>query len=69
MSINIKSSVIQFRNPQIGQPTRAVVEHYYGRRVIANIDGTDQTYKFVPSELHFEATEEEIIMAINLKIN
>lgn len=53
MNIIIKSSNIQFKNPQIGQPTRAVEEHYNGRRIIADIDGEERMFRFKKEEIPF----------------
>lgn len=69
MTIYIKKSAIQFKNPMVGQPTRSVVEHYNGRRITADVDGKEETIKFLPGELTFEATEEEMIKAIETKLS
>jgi len=68
MEIIIISSNIQFRSPQIGQPTRAIEEHYNGRRIIAMIDGEEQTFRFKREELAFNVTEEEMEQAILQKL-
>lgn len=68
MNIEIKSSSVQFKNPQVGQPTRAVEEHYYGRRIIVDVDGEEQVFRFLPTELPFEATEADFILAIQTKL-
>lgn len=64
MEIIIKSSNIQFKNPQIGQPTRAVPEHYNGRRISALVDGREKMYRFKKEDLPFEADEDDMIAAI-----
>lgn len=68
MEIIITNSSIQFKNPQLGQPTRAVKEHYYGRRIIALIDGEERMFRFRPNELPFDATEDEMIQAIEQRL-
>lgn len=67
MNIIVQESKIQFRNPNIGQPTKAITEHYNGRRIIANVDGEQKMYKFSKEELLFEATEDDMILAIEQK--
>jgi hypothetical protein len=69
MNIIIKSSAIQFKNPQIGQPTRAVEEHYNGRRITALVDGEEQLFRFKKDELAFIVDEEEMILAIEQRLN
>ncbi|GAB2558112.1 hypothetical protein [Gracilibacillus alcaliphilus] len=64
MEVIIKSSNIQFKNPQIGQPTRAVADHYNGRRITALVDGEEQLYRFKKDELAFEVDEDDMIEAI-----
>ena len=64
MNIYIVESKIRFKAPQPGQQTRACVEHYNGRRVIAEIDGQERVFFFKNSEMPFEATEEDIVQAI-----
>lgn len=67
--IYIKSSSIQFKNPQLGQPTRAVEEHYNGRRVTFEVDGNQEMVWFTKEELVFNATEEDMIAAIEARLN
>ncbi len=69
MNIIIVSSHIQFKNPQIGQPTRAVEEHYYGRRIKALVDGEERLFRFNKNELAFNVDEEEMILAIEQRLN
>ena len=68
MEIIITNSIIQFRNPQIGQPTRAVAEHYYGRRIIALVDGEERMFRFKKDELAFDVDEEDMIRAIKQRL-
>ena len=69
MQIIIQSSNIQFKNPKIGQPTRAVEEHYNGRRIIALIDGEEQLFRFKVVELAFDVDEDDMILAIEQRLN
>lgn len=69
MNIIIKSSSIQFKNPQIGQPTRAVEEHYNGRRITALVDGEEQLFRFKKDELAFNIEEEDMILAIEERLS
>lgn len=64
MNIILKDSKIQFKNPTIGQPTRAIEEHYYARRIVAIVDGEERQFRFMANELPFAATEEDMITAI-----
>ena len=68
MNIIIKSSNIQFKNPQIGQPTRAVAEHYNGRRIIADVDGEERMLRFKKGEMPFMVDEDEMIELIEQRI-
>jgi len=68
VNIIIKSSNIQFKNPQIGQPTRAVEEHYNGRRIIADVDGEERMFRFKKEEMPFIVDEDEMIELIRQKI-
>lgn len=67
--IIIKSSNIQFRNPQVGQPTRAVEEHYNGRRITALVDGEEQLFRFKKDELAFDVDEDDMILAIEERLS
>lgn len=69
IEITIVSSNIQFRNPQIGQPTRAVEEHYSGRRIIALVNGEEQLFRFKKEELAFDVDEDEMIEAIGQRLS
>ena len=69
MNIIIKSSNIQFKNPQIGQPTRAVEEHYNGRRITALVDGEEQMFRFKKDELPFDVDEDDMILAIEQRLS
>ena len=68
MNIIIKSSNIQFKNPSLGQPTRAVEEHYNGRRIIADVDGEERLFRFKMDEMPFICDEDEMIQLIRQKI-
>jgi len=68
MNIIIKSSSIQFKNPQIGQPTRAVEEHYNGRRIIADVDGEERMFRFKKDEMPFICDEDGMIELIRQKM-
>ena len=64
----LKESKIQFKNPVLGQPTRAVEEHYYARRIVAVIDGADRQFRFLANEMPFFIEEDEMIEMIKEKI-
>lgn len=66
--IIIKSSNIQFKNPQIGQPTRAVEEHYNGRRIIADVNGEERMFRFKKDEMPFICDEDEMVELIEQRI-
>lgn len=68
MNIIIKSSNIQFKNPQIGQPTRAVEEHYNGRRIITDVDGEERMFRFKKEEMPFICDEDEMIELIEQRV-
>jgi len=68
MDVFIKSSNIQFKNPQIGQPTRAIPEHYNGRRIIADVDGEERSFRFKKDEMPFVIDEDEMIELIEQRI-
>ncbi|CAK7070365.1 hypothetical protein [Tissierella sp.] len=68
MNIIIKESKIQFKSPQIGQPTRAVEEHYNGRRIIAVVDGQEKMLRFKKDEMPFIVDEDEMILAIEQRL-
>ena len=68
MNIIIKSSNIQFKNPNIGQPTRAVEEHYNGRRIIADVNGEERMFRFKKEEMPFIIDEDEMVELIRQKI-
>ena len=68
MDVFIKSSNIQFKNPQIGQPTRAIPEHYNGRRIIADVDGEERSFRFKKDEMPFVIDENGMIELIRQKI-
>lgn len=68
MDIFIKESKIQFKNPNIGQPTRAVEEHYNGRRIIADVDGEERMFRFKKEEMPFICDEDEMIELIEQRV-
>ncbi len=68
MSVIIKSSSIQFKNPDLGQPTRAVEEHYNGRRIEAVVDGEEQMFRFKKGEMPFSVDEDGMIAAIEQRL-
>ncbi len=68
MNIIIKSSNIQFKNPQIGQPTRAVEEHYNGRRIVADVNGEERMFRFKNDEMPFIIDEDGMINLIEQRL-
>ena len=68
MNIIIKSSNIQFKNPNIGQPTRAIPEHYNGRRIIADVDGEERMFRFKKDEMPFIVDEDEMVELIEQRL-
>ena len=68
MDIFIKSSNIQFKNPNIGQPTRAIPEHYNGRRIIAMVNGEERMFRFKKDEMPFLIDEDEMIELIEQRV-
>lgn len=68
-NIMIMTSTLQFRNPEIGKPTRAVKEHYNGRRIEAMINGKEELFRFTEDELDFNVGEDEMIEAIKEKLS
>lgn len=66
--IIIKSSKLQFKNPQIGQPTRAVAEHYNGRTIVAEINGEEQVFRFTKNEMPLIVDEDGMIEAIEQRL-
>ncbi|OMC86935.1 hypothetical protein BK128_09735 [Viridibacillus sp. FSL H7-0596] len=69
MNITLKESKLQFKNPVIGQPTRAVEEHYYARRIVALVDSEEKQFRFMASELPFIADEEKMIKEIEQQVS
>ena len=67
--IQIKGSTVQFKNPEVGQPTRRVVHHFYARNIMAIIDGEERMFRFNNTELPLEATEEDMIAAIQSQLD
>ncbi|MET3658173.1 hypothetical protein [Sporosarcina psychrophila] len=69
MNITLKESKLQFKNPVIGQPTRAIEDNYYARRIVAIVDGEERQFRFMANELPFFATEEDMIAAVENQLN
>ncbi|TCZ73066.1 hypothetical protein E0485_15245 [Paenibacillus albiflavus] len=69
MEIIIRKSTIQFKNPQVGQPTRAVGEHYNGRTINASVDGNEKLFRFKKEEIPFLVDEDEMITTITARVN
>lgn len=67
--IIIKSAKLQFKNPQLGKPSRALEEHYYGRTIIAQVDGNERMFSFKLNELAFEVDEVDMIQAIESRLS
>lgn len=68
MNIIIMESKMQFKSPYIGQPSRAVEEHYFGRRVLASVGGEMNQYHFKANEIPFAAEYDDIVHAIRDRI-
>ncbi|MCL1701636.1 hypothetical protein [Lysinibacillus sp. Bpr_S20] len=68
MDILLKESKIQFKNPTLGQPSRAVEQHYYARRIVAVVDSDERQFRFMKTELPFVATEEDMVTAIEKQL-
>lgn len=66
--ISIIESKISFKNPSIGQPARAIEGHYNGRRIIADINGQRQAFRFKKNEMPFSVTEDEMIAEIEKRL-
>ncbi|OMC83367.1 hypothetical protein [Viridibacillus sp. FSL H8-0123] len=69
MTIEIVKTSIQFKNPIIGKPTLAIEEHYYARRITAIVDELERPFRFMASEIALDATEEDMIEAIEIQLN
>lgn len=69
MEITIIDSKVRFKSPQVGQPTRAIEDHYNGRRITADVDGEEQLFRFKKDELAFDVTEEEMEQAIQERLD
>ena len=68
MDITILESKVRFKAPETGKETKPIADHYNGRRVTAEVNGEEQTFRFDAEELDFEATEEDIENAIEQKV-
>lgn len=64
----ILTSMISYRNPVPGQPTKRVEAHYNGRYVTIKTNGTEKTIHLTKDDLPFEATEEAILAACEAKL-
>lgn len=69
MEIILLGSRLQFKNPITGQATRNVEEHYYARRIIANVDGVERQFRFTVIEMPYIVDEDEMIAAIESQLN
>lgn len=67
--IEIIRTSIQFKNPTIGQPTRAVAEHFYARRITARVNGEERAFRYMADELPFLSDELDMIAAIQNQLN
>lgn len=67
MEIIIVESKLQFKSPQLGFPTKAIVEHYYGRRVKYLVNGEEKMATFKPDEMPIDIDEYEMIEIIKVK--
>ena len=68
MEIYIVESNISFKAPQVGTQTRAIKAHYNGRRIIAEVDGDRRSFFLEPGGIQFEATQEDLIAAVEAVI-
>ena len=66
--IVITESKLRFRAPVLGQQTRPIAEHYAGRRILATVDGQERVFVFDKETLPFDATEDEMIQAIEAEL-
>ena len=66
--IVITESKLRFRAPVLGQQTRPIAEHYAGRRILATVDGQERVFVFDKETLSFDATEDEMIQAIEAEL-
>lgn len=64
-NIVLKAAYFQWKNPVLGQPSRAVEEHYYARRIVAVVNGIERQFRFTKDELPYTATEDQMIAAID----
>lgn len=68
MDITLKESKLQFKNPVLGKPTKAVEEHYYARRIVAVVENDERQFRFMANELPFVATEDDMVTAIEKQL-
>lgn len=68
MDVAIISSKISFKSPELGMPTYANEQCYNGRRVIAEINGEEKSFRFRKEDIPFRASEEDLEQAVKDKI-
>ncbi|WP_018923874.1 hypothetical protein [Salsuginibacillus kocurii] len=68
MDIVITNTKLRFKNPETGGVTRSTKDHYNGRRIFAEVDGEEQSFRFKKDELPFEATEEDMEKVIEERL-
>ena len=66
--IVIVESKLRFRAPTLGQRTRPIAEHYHGRRIVAEVDGQKRMFFFDKETLPFDATEDDMIKAVEAEL-
>lgn len=69
MNIIIRSSSLQFKNPQTGHATKAIREHYLSRLITVDIDGEEQTLSFSKDEMPFIIEKEGMEEIIRQRLN
>jgi hypothetical protein len=65
--ITIVESKLLFKSPNVGQATKAISDHYNGRRVVAMIDDERRIFRFEKDELDFYSEEEDMVRLIQEK--
>ena len=68
MNIIIKSTKMQFKNPKLGDLPLSIEDHYFGRYVIALVNGKKEYFRFTKEEVPFQFNEEQVINAIKAKL-
>lgn len=69
MNIIIRSSSLQFKNPQTGHATRAIREHYVGRLIMVDVDGEEQTLSFNKEEMPFIIEKDDMEEIIRQRLS